>query len=217
MNDNEISKKIEESLVEEYVKKSIDYLPNSLKFVLRPIIARNLRILSQKVRTPKIALYGRSGSGKSSLVNSILGTKVAPVPFLDLPIMLTVQFQMISLIAKIASDNQDKNRVVRKFINNVGGYTSKATFAAFIQQVGKLIPGAGIVLNITTAATIAALTVALGEAASKHFIEGVSIEDAKIIFESKNQIMKEKFITAFTRSEKDNNYEGIEEIVKEFY
>ncbi|NEP43366.1 MAG: protein kinase, partial [Okeania sp. SIO2H7] len=65
--------------VESYIESSFSRLPNYLKFVVEPIKKHHLQLFAKQIRTPKIALYGRSGSGKSSVLNAILGKRVAEV------------------------------------------------------------------------------------------------------------------------------------------
>lgn len=65
--------------VESYIESSFSRLPNYLKFIVEPIKKHHLQLFAKKIRPPKIALYGRSGSGKSSVLNAILGKRVAEV------------------------------------------------------------------------------------------------------------------------------------------
>lgn len=125
-------------------------------------------------------------------------TCFVPIPGLDALSMVVIQASLVSLIARIASDNEDKNRVATNFISNLGVYGSGVAIAAFVQQAAKFIPGVGIIFGATAAATVAAITAAIGEAATKHFIEGISIEEAKSIFNQRNEEMREKFKEAFS-------------------
>ncbi|NEP41034.1 MAG: protein kinase [Okeania sp. SIO2H7] len=54
-------------------------LPGLLKFWVERILDNEFQQWFEQMRTPKIALYGRAGSGKSSLINAIMGRQVAPV------------------------------------------------------------------------------------------------------------------------------------------
>ena len=57
------------------IRSSLSKLPKPLQAVFEPMIQRNLRILTRRDRATKIALYGRSGAGKSSLVNAIINER----------------------------------------------------------------------------------------------------------------------------------------------
>lgn len=65
------------------IKLSIDPilsgLPGIMKFWANQILRDEFQKHIKQIQTPKIALYGRSGSGKSSLINAIMGKQVAAV------------------------------------------------------------------------------------------------------------------------------------------
>lgn len=87
-NVDEILQRIEQILmktdivvraVESYIESSFSAFPKYLRFLVEPIKKHHLQLFAKQIRTPKIALYGRSGSGKSSVLNAILGKQVAEV------------------------------------------------------------------------------------------------------------------------------------------
>lgn len=61
------------------VEPILSSLPGLLKFWAERILDNKFQQWFKQIRTPKIALYGPSGSGKSSLINAIMGRQVAPV------------------------------------------------------------------------------------------------------------------------------------------
>ncbi len=65
--------------LESSIQSSIEDLPLPLKFLAKQIFKNQLQQWSKQRRIPKIAFYGRSGAGKSSLINAILGQRVADV------------------------------------------------------------------------------------------------------------------------------------------
>jgi len=65
--------------LEDPVPSHLQDLPEPLKLLAEPIRKLNLPLWQPKTRVPKIGLYGRSGSGKSSLINAIMGKRVAKI------------------------------------------------------------------------------------------------------------------------------------------
>ncbi len=64
---------------ESSIRASLSAVPAPLKAFLEPLIRRNLRVLAREPRVPRIALYGRAGAGKSSLINAIMDAPLAAV------------------------------------------------------------------------------------------------------------------------------------------
>ena len=48
-------------------------LPAWVRRMVEPSIQRSLRVIAEESRPPTIALYGRTGAGKSSIINALLG------------------------------------------------------------------------------------------------------------------------------------------------
>jgi serine/threonine protein kinase len=67
--------------LESSFRSSLDDLPLPLpfKFVAQRIFQHQFQKWVKQYRVPTIALYGRSGSGKSSLINAIMGERIAEV------------------------------------------------------------------------------------------------------------------------------------------
>ncbi|MDY6806839.1 MAG: protein kinase, partial [Cyanobacteriota bacterium] len=61
------------------VEPIMSSLPRPLKFWAERILENEFQQWFKQIKTPKIALYGRSGSGKSSVINAIMGRQVAKV------------------------------------------------------------------------------------------------------------------------------------------
>ncbi|WP_171975137.1 protein kinase domain-containing protein [Brasilonema sennae] len=65
--------------IESSIRSSLSQLPPPVKYFTEKILKKKLQRLAKQSRIPKIALYGRSGAGKSSLINAILGRNVTEV------------------------------------------------------------------------------------------------------------------------------------------
>lgn len=52
-------------------------LPGWVRKLVEPSIRRSLRVIAEESRPPTIALYGRTGAGKSSIINALLGRREA--------------------------------------------------------------------------------------------------------------------------------------------
>lgn len=61
------------------VEPILSSLPALLRFWAERILENEFQQWFKQIRTPSIALYGRSGSGKSSVINAIMGKQVATV------------------------------------------------------------------------------------------------------------------------------------------
>jgi len=65
--------------LEDPVPSHLQDLSATPKLLAEPIRKLNLPLWQPKTRVPQIGLYGRSGSGKSSLINAIMGKRVAKI------------------------------------------------------------------------------------------------------------------------------------------
>ena len=117
-----------------------------------------------------------------------------PIPGVEIGALIIFQISLVSLIARIGSTNKDQDHIAINFIKNMGVYGAGLGISAFMQQGLKLLPGIGSVASGIAAVTVATITVSIGEAAIRHFIEGASIEESKIVYEKQNKILKKKFI-----------------------
>ncbi|NER27998.1 MAG: protein kinase [Symploca sp. SIO1C4] len=75
----DILERLEIIEIDSYVLSILPELTQLTKLVVEPILRNQLRQWARQSRIPKIALYGRTGAGKSSLVNAIMGKQVAGV------------------------------------------------------------------------------------------------------------------------------------------
>lgn len=75
--------------IKAFIDDSLRQLPQPMRQIGQGIFRQEYQRWLQKIRTPKIALYGRSGSGKSSLINAILGKQVAKVSVAEVGTLTT--------------------------------------------------------------------------------------------------------------------------------
>jgi len=140
----------------------------------------------------KMATAARINSTLKSFANKVISIFATlsgaigfqPIPFGDLPILVSLQLSLIMTIAYIGKGRitiEDAKDFLIACGANVGvGYGMRELTRALL----KLIPVAG---NIGSGALAAAGTFAIGKAASAYFIDGVSIEDVKRIFKKNHK------------------------------
>jgi uncharacterized protein (DUF697 family)/GTPase SAR1 family protein len=140
----------------------------------------------------KMAVAARINTTLNSFSNKIISIfatlsaaiGVQPIPFGDLPVLVSLQLSMIITIAYIGKGKisiEDAKDFLIACGANIGfGYGMRELARALL----KLIPVAG---NIGSGALAAAGTFAIGRAASAYFIDGVSVEDVKKIFKKNNK------------------------------
>lgn len=177
----------------------------------RPAFAGATAILSVK------RAIARTLTWTSALVAA--STCFIPIPGVDAVALVAIQASLISMIVQIAStkEDQESGKLALRFINNMGGYGAGATLSVLANQVAKFVPGPGTPLTITSAATVAAITVAIGEAAIKHFLEGRSLDDARRIYEIERQRLHEQFQRALSGKKPEQVANKLSEIEREFH
>ncbi|RME56297.1 DUF697 domain-containing protein [Candidatus Parcubacteria bacterium] len=193
--------------IDELALRIYDAIPDEA----RPAFAGATAILSVK------RAIARTLTWTSALVAG--STCFIPIPGVDAVALVAIQASLISMIVQIASTKQEREsgRLALKFISNMGGYGAGATLSVLANQVAKFVPGAGTPFTITSAATVAAITVAMGEAAINHFLEGVSLDDAKRIYEMERERLREQFQRAFSRKRPEQVANKLTEIEREFH
>lgn len=78
-NAQDILQRLEIIDIESSVLSILSELGQPARLIAEPILRNQIRKWAKQIRIPKIALYGRTGAGKSSLVNAMLGKQVAKV------------------------------------------------------------------------------------------------------------------------------------------
>ncbi len=163
--------------VEELVDYIINVLPEEaqLKMAVATRINSTLKKFSNKIITIFCTLSA--------------GIALQPIPFADMPFLITIQLAMISIIGYIGrgkiSASQSKD-----FLGAIGANVGAAFIAReALRAVLKVIPGVG---NIASGAVAAGTTYALGKAAVAYFIDDYSIDDVKVIFKKNNSELKGK-------------------------
>jgi uncharacterized protein (DUF697 family) len=123
----------------------------------------------------------------------------APVPGVDAAAIHTTQLNLVSLIARLGGKNEDKEKAASDFIHYLRPYGLATTFSMFNNQLVKVVGPLGLPVNLANAAIFMGATLAIGEAAIAYFVEGLSIEEAKTIFESHDTQIKKRFREALSQ------------------
>lgn len=142
------------------LQEIIERLPNQAK--LKAMLASNFKESQLKMANKIINTF--------STIAGVIGTQ--PIPIADLPVLSSIQFMMISMIAAVAGRKVDvstlKDLLATLGINIGMGYTLRQ----IARSVSKFIPTYGNAIS----GSIAGLTTkAYGEAAKKYFIENIDI------------------------------------------
>ncbi|NEO36670.1 MAG: protein kinase [Moorea sp. SIOASIH] len=78
-NAQDILQRLEIIDIESSILSILSVLGQPARLIAEPILKRKIRKWAKQSRIPHIALYGRTGAGKSSLVNAMMGKEVAKV------------------------------------------------------------------------------------------------------------------------------------------
>jgi len=127
------------------------------------------------------------------LVNSAVAISTAigaqPIPLADLPILLSLQVALVSGIMYV-SGRELSARLAGEFIGALGANLGAGlALREGSRALLKFFPGWG---NAISGAIAGAGTYAIGKAATAYFIEGISLKDARRLFQrSKAGVLKE--------------------------
>ena len=138
-----------------------------------------------------------------------------PVPGVGAATIAALQACLVSLIAKLSRDNKDQNKVATAFIEHMGAYGAGMGLSILIQELTVFLPVVGTPINVGAAATISGITYSMGTAATSHFVEGASLEEAHEIFERKKGEAEEKFKKAFSLKGDKDKANKLRELEKE--
>jgi uncharacterized protein (DUF697 family) len=107
---------------------------------------------------------------------------VQPIPFADLPVLIALQFAMVSGIMHV-SGREMGLRAAAEFFGALGlNIGAGMVFREGARAAVKVLPGWG---NAISGGVAAAGTYAIGRSAIGYFIEGISIAEARQIFRRK--------------------------------
>jgi uncharacterized protein (DUF697 family) len=121
-------------------------------------------------------------------VSGALGAQ--PIPLADLPFLLTFQVAMVAGIIYI-SGREMSLKLATEFLGTLGfnvglGLAFREGARAAGRAVSKLLlPGLG---NAVSGLVAAGGTYAIGQAANAYFIEGVSLADARLLFQREGRL-----------------------------